>query len=564
MTHVQVTAAFSEELHPRADDGKFGSGSGGAGQAPRKAAKTTPRRRARRTVPSGQMGFDGVHGTGYGMQYGDTRVRALQEQLNRLGLTDSRGRKLRVDGELGPLTTQSIKAAQVRLGMKPTGVIDPAFINRLKATKAMPKPAKKAAPSKAKPDRVRAKFNPMQKRDPNGTWGDGISGAISDALKLADSIPLDDGETFEGSSRVKLPNADVRMALTRAADGSPSLRFGVAAELPGKWRGMNGGYTVKLDQQGIDELAAKTDELAATTKQAERDIGTMWSRIEERASEVGADPSLNRTPGEADFGDPELDRLVNEYDAFTDQVIDDGAIDSPWGQLYYRVVTTDEGAKTELLVTKPGAKLSGEDALEDLHGYGDSADFYPSEMRKLANALAKMRDAAGGSAVSAAQQVTAAELRGIELARPGKWNLASGPMEITDRHITDAARPAQRAGARPGYVKIGHTDKRFIAGDGEPALGWVENVRREVDAKGPKLVGDLLDMPEWFAAAARKHWPYRSIEGWADYTDPDTGEKYALVVDGVAVLGVTCPRPSALPLVPGRGSARLWLPPRWR
>jgi hypothetical protein len=244
---------------------------------------------------------------------------------------------------------------------------------------------------------LQRKFDPTEPRDPHsGKWSrvGAAIGAVKDGLKIADTIPLGDGETFEGSSRVSLPLADVRMALTRAADGSPSMRFGVAAELPSKWHGANGGYTIKLDRRGIDELAAKTDELAKTTQQAERDLDAQWSRIEARAAKVGADLSKGRTPGEADFGDAELDRLVNEYDASTDQVIDEGTINSPWGQLYYQVVTADFSAKTSLLVTKPGAKLTGEDALSDLRGYGDSADFTPSDMRKLAAAVAKMREAA--------------------------------------------------------------------------------------------------------------------------------------------------------------------------
>jgi Mu-like prophage I protein len=130
------------------------------------------------------------------------------------------------------------------------------------------------------------------------------------------------------------------------------------------------------------------------------------------------------------------------------------------------------------------------------------------------------------------------DLLNVELARPGTWNLKSGPQTITPRMLDDAARFAARDGARPGYVKIGHTDPRFMAGDGEPALGWLHNIRVEED-NGPVLKGDLTGLPDWLAAAIPTHWPDRSIEGYADYVHD--GQTYGLVVDGLALLGVTPP-----------------------
>lgn len=62
-------------------------------------------------------------GAGYGVKGGDPRVHALQRALNRLGLTDGHGHPLAVDGRLGPLTTQAIKAAQTKLGLKADGVV---------------------------------------------------------------------------------------------------------------------------------------------------------------------------------------------------------------------------------------------------------------------------------------------------------------------------------------------------------------------------------------------------------------------------------------------------------
>lgn len=136
-----------------------------------------------------------------------------------------------------------------------------------------------------------------------------------------------------------------------------------------------------------------------------------------------------------------------------------------------------------------------------------------------------------------------ADLNGVELARPGQWELASGPMSISAEMLHDAARYAQRKGARPSPVKLGHTDPRFT-GDGEPALGWLANLRVE-DHEGPVLMGDISGMPDWLAAAAPAAWPDRSVEGWTDY-EADDGVTYAFVVDGLALLGVTPPGMSSI------------------
>jgi peptidoglycan hydrolase-like protein with peptidoglycan-binding domain len=138
--------------------------------------------------------------------------------------------------------------------------------------------------------------------------------------------------------------------------------------------------------------------------------------------------------------------------------------------------------------------------------------------------------------------MAAASLKGVELARPGTWQLASGEQTFTADMLHDAARYASRPGARPSPVKLGHTDSRFT-GDGEPALGWLSNLRVEDDG-GPVLLGDIDGMPDWLAAAAPTAWPDRSVEGWTDYLAD--GETYAFVIDGLALLGVTPPGMSSI------------------
>lgn len=135
------------------------------------------------------------------------------------------------------------------------------------------------------------------------------------------------------------------------------------------------------------------------------------------------------------------------------------------------------------------------------------------------------------------------DLLGVELARPGTWDLASGPLTVTAEMLADAARYAQRDGARPAPVKLGHTDPRF-AGDGEPALGWLANLRVEGSGDDSVLLGDITGMPKWLAEAAPKHWPDRSVEGWTKYVAD--GETFGFVIDGLALLGVTPPGMSTI------------------
>lgn len=93
----------------------------------------------------GNLAFDGRRGTGYGTRGGDKRVRALQEALNRLGLTDASGKKLAIDGQMGPRTTAAVKRAQRKLGLKPDGVVTPALLRKLVAAKSLGKTSRKAA-----------------------------------------------------------------------------------------------------------------------------------------------------------------------------------------------------------------------------------------------------------------------------------------------------------------------------------------------------------------------------------------------------------------------------------
>ena len=116
------------------------------------------------TFKANRIGFDGRRGAGYGVSGGDDNVKALQKALNRLGITDSSGKPLAVDGKFGPKTTAAVRRLQAKLKLPVDGKVTPALLKRIQglkrktslvdpaAKKAAPKKAaKKAAPAKAAP-----------------------------------------------------------------------------------------------------------------------------------------------------------------------------------------------------------------------------------------------------------------------------------------------------------------------------------------------------------------------------------------------------------------------------
>lgn len=126
-----------------------------------------------------------------------------------------------------------------------------------------------------------------------------------------------------------------------------------------------------------------------------------------------------------------------------------------------------------------------------------------------------------------------ADLRDIELARVGEFDLSTGKQKFTPEMLADAARRAQEQGASfRAALKLGHTDPR---NDGEPAFGWLHNVR--VDNDGV-LRGDATGVPQWLADNAKSAYPDRSIE--ANLIKAADGTE-GMELTGLALLGQTPP-----------------------
>lgn len=135
----------------------------------------------------------------------------------------------------------------------------------------------------------------------------------------------------------------------------------------------------------------------------------------------------------------------------------------------------------------------------------------------------------------------------VELCAVGNWASAlSGRTPIIGEDLDDMVAAAADTEVDHAPLKIGHVDPRF---DGEPALGWLANVRRV----GDKVVADLTDVPTKLAATVKHAFRRRSVEiAWGVKTP--SGKQYRAALTGLALLGVTPPAVKGLADVTGRYS----------
>lgn len=199
---------------------------------------------------SSSLGFDGKRGAGYGEKGGDANVKALQRALNKLGITDSAGKALAVDGKFGPKTTASLMRLQRRLGLKPDGKITPALLARIKKIKkktTLSEPvAKKAAARVVKKAAPARKLAPVAKR----------SVGYSRAMELVERHGTHNQKTH-GNRVGKSSNVAGRTGLSRIAEaarvGTSDIRLDDEVEvLPWPGGGFRGGGNIGKKGRVID------------------------------------------------------------------------------------------------------------------------------------------------------------------------------------------------------------------------------------------------------------------------------------------------------------------------
>lgn len=138
-----------------------------------------------------------------------------------------------------------------------------------------------------------------------------------------------------------------------------------------------------------------------------------------------------------------------------------------------------------------------------------------------------------------------ATVRAVQLMAVGSWDAMYGQFQVTSDILYQAVAALDCPAVRNPVLKFGHTDPRaegnsgiIEVGDGEPALGWVDNMT--VSDNGSLLIGDYKGMPGWLAAALPSAYPDRSIEGFHDFTC-QLGHSHPFVMTAVALLGASRP-----------------------
>jgi len=134
---------------------------------------------------------------------------------------------------------------------------------------------------------------------------------------------------------------------------------------------------------------------------------------------------------------------------------------------------------------------------------------------------------------------------GVELVSIGTWDASTGKARITANDLKAMVEAYENPAHDAMPVKIGHDDDRFqdangnppSTRDGEPAYGWIENLR--VSADGKTLIGDLIGVPKMLADVMDTALRRRSVE--LTRHERVGGKVYPAVLNAVSLLGVQAP-----------------------
>lgn len=134
---------------------------------------------------------------------------------------------------------------------------------------------------------------------------------------------------------------------------------------------------------------------------------------------------------------------------------------------------------------------------------------------------------------------------GVELVSTGTWDASTGKTRITTADLDAMVQAYGDPHADAIPLKIGHDDDRFqdaegnppTTRDGEPAYGWIENLRLSTDKH--MLLGDLVGVPRMLADIMGTALRRRSVE--LVRHDKVGGKVYAAVLKALSLLGVQAP-----------------------
>lgn len=123
-------------------------------------------------------------------------------------------------------------------------------------------------------------------------------------------------------------------------------------------------------------------------------------------------------------------------------------------------------------------------------------------------------------------------LNNVEIFASGTWN----GMKFTTEDLEEIAKNTEillSKGRHKPPLKLGHSETQILKGqaDGDPAMGWIENVK----VKANKLVADFINVPNVLVSAFREGL-YRQVSVEMRHID-HTG----WILSAVAILGADLP-----------------------
>ena len=132
------------------------------------------------------------------------------------------------------------------------------------------------------------------------------------------------------------------------------------------------------------------------------------------------------------------------------------------------------------------------------------------------------------------QKLQTEDLDNQEIFATGLWNKD----QYSENDLDDMVGAFAKVGFKPP-IKLGHSDtQKLLKGEGLPAAGWVENLRRA----GDKLICDFKRVPKKIAELIKAGaWRKKSAEVYWDYLDEANSTKFPRVLKAVSLLGEDIP-----------------------
>lgn len=144
--------------------------------------------------------------------------------------------------------------------------------------------------------------------------------------------------------------------------------------------------------------------------------------------------------------------------------------------------------------------------------------------------------------IDVAQAVPLKGVPDVELVAVGSWNASTGKATITGDDLHQAIAALECPGVYSPVLKLGHDepnpDAQKVRWDGEPAVGWVSNMR--LSDNQAKILGDYTGVPGWLADVMASAYPRRSVEIERDFLC-QIGHTHPFVITAVSLLGVMPP-----------------------